>query len=371
MPKTCWSRIRRFHNVAFVKTLLCKLHDVPRGQEKNVQKQAEQLRYCLIQAKEYYDAAQSVSLATKPVLMYYSIMSLALAEILLKHDGRSSLDKAPGENAHHGLRFHIDPPEIAGDQALHNIAQRFRATPLIKNKGKRFGTFELWHISSRELPILGELVGISSIGTTTKRHALIMNATDRSLPKLPASGVTLLDCLRYMPSTYSFLGYNNIIPYIVRAKIQLTVNDSAHQNTYNIVIHPDNASVLETFYEQIKIHPSNMYDINITELPSGLILGFTSTKDNVIRFTFPSSSTWTIDEVRFLAREYSLNEFGLFYVALYIAGNYARYYPDRWLADVDRAVPIALAIEELITQSEQRIPLLALSELSRNYFVAE
>jgi hypothetical protein len=114
-----------------------------------------------------------------------------------------------------------------------------------------------------------------------------------------------------------------------------------------------------------------MYDINITELPSGLILGFTSTKDNVIRFTFPSSSTWTIDEVRFLAQEYPLNEFGLFYVALYIAGNYARYYPDRWLADVDRAVPIALAIGELITQSEQRIPLLALSELSRNYFVAE
>ena len=74
---------------------------------------------------------------------------------------------------------------------------------------------------------------------------------------------------------------------------------------------------------------------------------------------------------RFFASPHPLNEFGLFYVALYIAGNYARYYPDRWLADVDRATPLALAVEELIAQAEQRVPLLALSELSRNYFVPE
>jgi hypothetical protein len=131
MPKTCWSRIRRFHNVTYVKDLICNLHNVAHEQAKNVQKQAEQIRYCLTQAKEYYDAAQAVSLATKPVLMYYSLMSLALAEILMKQDGGSSLDKARGQNAHHGLSFHIDPPTKKSDQSLINIAPCFRAAPLV------------------------------------------------------------------------------------------------------------------------------------------------------------------------------------------------------------------------------------------------
>jgi hypothetical protein len=35
----------------------------------------------LFQAKEYFDASGAVTLATKPNLLYYSIMSLAIAEI--------------------------------------------------------------------------------------------------------------------------------------------------------------------------------------------------------------------------------------------------------------------------------------------------
>ena len=114
-----------------------------------------------------------------------------------------------------------------------------------------------------------------------------------------------------------------------------------------------------------------MYDVIITELSNGIMLNFTSSPTNPLRITLPASVTWSKDEVRFFSSEHPLNEFGLFYVAMYIAGNYARYYPDKWLADVDRAAPIALAIEELLAQADQRVPLLALSELSRHYFVGD
>ena len=99
----CWASLRRFQNVAFVEETLVDLHSLPRKHRKNVVKQAQQIRYCLHQAKEYHDAASAVGLATKPLLLYYSIMSLALAEILLKQSGDSSLDKARGEHKHHGL----------------------------------------------------------------------------------------------------------------------------------------------------------------------------------------------------------------------------------------------------------------------------
>jgi hypothetical protein len=66
-----------------------------------------------------------------------------------------------------------------------------------------------------------------------------------------------------------------------------------------------------------------------------------------------------------------LNEFGFIYVALFIAGNYARYYPDRWVSDVENSTPLALAIEELLAVAETRMPWLILSELSGSYHVFE
>jgi hypothetical protein len=71
-----WAGLARFHNVSSVTEWLCGLHKLDRTQRENARKQARQIRYCLIQAKEYYDAAAAVTLATKPNLLYYSAMSL-------------------------------------------------------------------------------------------------------------------------------------------------------------------------------------------------------------------------------------------------------------------------------------------------------
>ena len=76
-------------------------------------------------------------------------------------------------------------------------------------------------------------------------------------------------------------------------------------------------------------------------------------------------------EMRFWPGKVNLNEFGFYYGAMYILGNYARYYPDKWLRDVERATPLALAAEWLLSAARDRIPLLALSEMSRTYYVLE
>jgi hypothetical protein len=139
-----WAGLRRFHNVEFVQTLISHLHKFPRNNQ-NVKKQATQIRYCLQQAREYFDAAKAVSLVTKPVLLYYSIMNLALAEILLKQDGNSSLDKSRDQHKHHGLMFSFAEYK---NQTLDLAKQAgaLRALPSIRpipGTLERFGTFEL------------------------------------------------------------------------------------------------------------------------------------------------------------------------------------------------------------------------------------
>jgi hypothetical protein len=103
ISRFAWAGLARFQNVAFVTEQICRTHDLGRSKGQNIRKQAHQIRYCLIQAKEYFDAANSVTLATKPNLLYYSTMSLALAEILFKQTGESSLDRARSDHRHHGL----------------------------------------------------------------------------------------------------------------------------------------------------------------------------------------------------------------------------------------------------------------------------
>ena len=77
------------------------------------------------------------------------------------------------------------------------------------------------------------------------------------------------------------------------------------------------------------------------------------------------------DETRFWACNTPVNEFGFFYMALFIFGSYARYYPDKWVKDVDAATPLALAVEELLVQADNRVPMLSFCEMSRTSLVPE
>jgi YaaC-like Protein len=147
-----WSNLRRFQNVRFVNELLTSRQDATASNE-NLKKQAQQIRYCLQQAEEYFAAAGAVSLATKPPLMYYSIMNLALAEIRFKQSGESSLDKARDQHRHHGMQPTVGSFPRA-ETRLEVVSAALRAKPMLR-QGQRFGTFELWTRSARHWPVVG------------------------------------------------------------------------------------------------------------------------------------------------------------------------------------------------------------------------
>lgn len=363
-----WSGLRRFQNTAFVEAVICESHHVPARQRSNARKQAEQIRYCLIQAREYFQAAANVSLATRPVLFYYCIMSLALAEILLKHSGLSSLDKAREMHRHHGLDIRVRFLPKTTD-ALEQAASAFSAAPLIGGKGERLGTFELWHQSAREMPLGGRVTHRHGGATTTGTH-LILEAADRRLPLLPSTGLTLLDCYRSLAGMAPFLGQHQIVPLIVRARLEREIDVAAATATTRLVIHPGDASVHTQFFENMKFAAEAVNRLVVTELPSGVILQWVEDAvSGALNIHLPPGGMWSEDDVHLSPTEVPLNEFGYLYVALFIIGNLARYYPDRWMLDVEQASPLALSAEELLAVAEKRMALLVLSEMTRSYQV--
>jgi YaaC-like Protein len=375
LSRYAWSGLRRFRNISEVEDRIIRLHDLKARDRPNARKQASQIRYCLIQAQEYYDAAASVTIATKPVLFYYCIMSLALSEVLIKNSGDSSLDRAREQNKHHGLTLRAK--RFRNDSSLHESARSLVAAPLIGPNGKRLGTFELWHRSCREMPLAGRMnTRINTrlspgAGGQVMRFGSIFASSDKCLPDLPQEGLNLLECMRHLPEMMETVQSFGIEPNIIRGHIEVSEWERPIRKEFAFVIHPAPSEPMDTFLSNLLFHAADgLRRLNFQTMPSGGIIKWSDTPDTGdMRLNIPNGTMWTTEEIRFWPSQQPLNEFGFIYVALYIVGNYARYFPDLWMRDVERSAPLALAVEELLAMAATRMPLLTLSELSRTYFV--
>jgi hypothetical protein len=300
-------------------------------------------------------------------------MSLAIAEVLLKQMGEIYLEKMRQEQAHHGLELKVD--SIKGDEnSLGIVANAVRASPIRKKSGEAFGTFSVWHRSARETPIVGEFRQSSGTGYMTS-HAVVYGASDEQFEPLPQQGISLLECMRRLPTMTELLGSNGIAVPIVRGTVERFYDAKQKLSRITFDFQPGGEAGV-ALQEDIRIRPEDFecvkwapWDENNTGLGGQLTLEI---KEGMhVYLPVPQCCAINKNQMRFWPGKVHLNEFGFYYLAMYILGNIARYYPDKWLRDVERATPIALAAERLLSVARDRIPLLALSEMSRTYYVLE
>lgn len=364
-----WSRLKHYQNIEAVTQEIIRLHRLPDKHKANAKRQATQLRQCLLQANEYFEAARSVSLATRPVLLYYSIMSLALCEVLFKQSADSRLEKLRERHGCHGLQLAI-PSTIDPTASLAEAASSLRARPQTAPDGTARGTFEVWRRSSREYPMCGEytLTAMNGIGTTTGYRTLMIGE-DKEPDAIPATGYSLLDVLSGLPQMVEYFGVHGCPVQVVRATCRMREQGNSAGGEISIIVHPASHRLLEEFSHQVSARPNSAHLIDIAELHSGYFIKLPLNQSWEIHF--PWATSVTKGETWFSCRRQQLNEFGLIYVALHIAGNFARYYPDRWLAHIEASSPLALAIDKLTEVAFDRAPLLILGELARSFFISE
>ena len=86
---------------------------------------------------------------------------------------------------------------------------------------------------------------------------------------------------------------------------------------------------------------------------------------------FPDGFNVTLEDLYMAPSKLSLNEFGLYYVALYICSMYARYYPDMWIREIESSSTLSLAIEQFMDSAYTRLPLLALWEFTEWHYLRQ
>jgi hypothetical protein len=370
VSKFAWSRLSQFQNIDHTASAICDLHKLDKKHLSNARQQAEQIKYCLSQAKEYFDAGKTVSLATRPVLLYYGVMSLALAEILLKQTGDSRLSVLRQKHNCHGLQL-ITPALPKPEEPLSSAANTLIAKAQTDATGNGKGTFEVWRRSAREYPVTGYSVTTYPTLSQSTNFEILLGAIDIPPPILGSLGITLMDCLRnlpYMGDVLLRLGSNLDM---VRGKMTRQVDVQSKVVTVQTIIHPSPQNLLDRFGELVQCKPDCVNNIEIREVPSGYIFSQVVGPNLSLIGPWPHSICLTDEEIFFAANKLNLGEFGFLYTALHICGNFARYFPDVWLRHIERNSPLSMAINELCNHSFDRLPLLNLSELHRTYYVLE
>jgi hypothetical protein len=366
-----WFSLRSFHNVKSTADLMSNFHNVPNRHRSHVEKQADQIRFFLLQAKEYFDASRSVTLVTRPVLLYYAVMCLATAEALFKQSGDISLDRARGSHRHHGLSFVSRNTSKNKDDLASQAANGLIALPATGGAGHRYGTFELWHRSARSYPLPGPITVFDHLTQSTRSSIEILGLPlDERYLMIPESGVTLNEALNNIPGMVPLVQKFGGVSNLVRGQFSQSVYEVEKEIVASLVIHPGNRDKIATMFSKCMFNANDIENLEYKDLKNGGIINFRYPMIDMTRFIFPTSSCDNCNFVQFHAEgdEY-LNEFGFIYVALYIVGNYARYYPDFWIYDVEKSTQLGLLIEHLLNVAEQRIGLLALSEFSQNFYI--
>ena len=192
--KEIWNNLFAFTNIAVAKEVLQNKHKIM-GKEF-LKRKALDIRRALIQAKEYFDAANNVTILTKPTLIYYGTISLVVALIIiLKRD--KSLDSI----AHsHGLEMIYDTRSTQSDQILKESKVKI---------GSRGGFAELIDVPLADrISINWEVSGLTSSSKSFKNEYLVNS-------KFTGKEINLFDLLSMVPEIWKeFYSFNNEQVYV-------------------------------------------------------------------------------------------------------------------------------------------------------------
>jgi hypothetical protein len=288
-------------------------------------------------------------------------MNYALAEILVKNDGSKSLDSNRAEHAHHGLEISF-PAKLPSNLSLKEAASALRAKPHTKQNGRRSGTFNLWHETSRETIVLGKI-----IREHTETYGPVLSPSPKRLPEIASGGISLLECLQYMPSLTAELSHEGINSNYLRGRIYAEVING--KAVTNILVHPNKLEMIEALKNSMHFSAQLIEDVNVVEYDAGFSISIAKPAERPFGFNLPMITSLTRDEQRLCCTHSPINEFGAFLAALFILGNLCRYFPDLWLDHVTANSSLAIFAEVLCEEFYHRVPCLLLAELTQHLFV--
>jgi YaaC-like Protein len=366
LEREVWANLRHFRDASYCEELIRSRHNLKEHEHAgNVRKQAVQIGQCLRQAEEYFEAATAVGPATKPNLLYYGIVSLALATVLLNRTGSYSLDKLRAIIPHrHGLEltnFSNLDPKTSPIGILDTIA----CTP-------SDGMFRVWFEALTPDPTVGNATTMLPGGLS--QSSLIALAARSKSPtaytNLGGKKLTAAAMLRQIPDLVPFLNEGKIHCDYCRVAFTSITNEARRSYRFTLTgHHVSSREFAQRLLQRIFIcgespdkiairHDGNSFVVSIdTSFPLPPDFGF----------TMPDARR-AIDGQTFLLSDDALEyESAAHFVLMFCLSMLVRYYPDQWVRLLDSGHRSANFLLYFVDLTMLKFPLLTLNELTQSF----
>lgn len=362
-----WRRILEFANLDIAFEEIATRHG-PSNNNKtkaNYEKQAKQIRVCLLQAREFFSAASESSLFTSPNHLYYGMLSLASAIMLLRGDGTHSLDelRKNKSNNHHGLDFTTGINTREASEGF-KILENSRVEIL------GHGHFRNWYstLPARE-PVYARIV--EQTGQAQMIGARLVGQRSIADPdSLKHSKRTLLDVLQFIPDLsmdlWRFKALNGVFS---RLNYEVTVTEDSY--IHQFAIHAAfGEGGIDAILDKFLISAQHIDQIEATDFSGNNV----SCK---VIFRRPIISHFYIEYPDFrrasdlsdimYSRNITLPEIADTYICGYGLSMLSRYFPDYWIACIESHGKAAKLIERTVGLLLEKFPILALNMMARHH----
>lgn len=358
-----WRQLLEYSNIELTTDMLVKKHGEPtsKSHRENLLKQAAQARVCVLQAKEYFDAARAASLYTSPNHSYYGAVALASLMLLILGDGTKSLDylRADNRNNHHGLDFTTgcNPKSASTGTAL---IEHSRVEVL------EFGHFPNWYKLLPSRWSVSAVVERSFGSTKSIGMRSIGGYTMPAFGTIAGRKKTLLDLLKFLPDLDSDLQRFGISA--VRSRTSHSVRrEQDGQTTHTWRVHGCRSeSELELLLEEFSVS-SRFADALTFDGPENAKSGIVSLRfkePEEIGFSWPNSrDTMNHDSISYAGMP-ETHEIVDLYLIAYQLSMLSRYFPDIWVRCIESQCRAAKLVERASGIITRKFPILTLSMLN-------
>jgi len=363
--KALWWRLGQFKNIDTTATLIQKRF--PDASVENAKKQARQIRLCLEQAEEYFQSAMVVSNATKPLLLYYGMASLAWALILFKRSGEYALDRVRAEHQGHGLSR---PQLDYSDRTLEvsKLLDAIGTTVKSSSGGKELlGTFGLLFSVAEHDPV--GLPKIRNLGKFTESSVELAHITNVELgvEQLVGDKLSLGRFLFDLPdmiTPFRELGIRSQFAFC--SDVKIVMHD---ENSGKLIIATAGSTEVELAQLETRLKMKKYDGLNFTKINQGVCIEIDLKGDKSA--VFPQLSE-TLDGRHFLYLPESPEQFPescSLFGAMFLLGMIVRYYPHIWIDLLEKHHPLVQIVEAFLPIAQRKFPNLILNNLAGDSYV--
>jgi hypothetical protein len=359
-----WREIFEYTNIELTLKKLAERHGTPHGSRvtANYLKQAQQARVCVLQAKEYMDAAQTCSIFTSPNHTYYSISALASLMMLIMGTGEKSLDnlRQNKNNRSHGLSF---TTECGLRDASSDINLLRLTSANILDKGH----FPNWYNTLPDQEPVYAHHERRAGGFVQRSTRLVGGNTRKPLSAISKTKWTLLDLLAVFPDLDSDLRKCGVKKIRSRSTMYVLENED-NLLTYRWIIHGcGSKEELETLLKKFTVltNPEKKLTISITPDGVGAEILLVSMPKEELQFEWPNVRE-TVEHYNVsYADDAELFEVVELYLVAYQLSMLSRYFPDLWVRCIESQCLAAKLISRATEVIGRKFPILCLSILNK------